>query len=153
MRDGKLILYVVIGITLIVAGDSVFKSLLVVVIFHQMFEGLALGSRISDLPLSSCSYNMKMFMCAAFAAITPIGMAIGVGVLNKFNGNDRDTLIAMGTLDSLSAGILAWVGLVEMWAADWLYGNMRSSGILKTIVGLLALMSGMALMGLLGKWA
>ena len=142
-----------IGVTTVVAGDSVFSTLLIVIIFHQMFEGLALGSRISLLPASSASFTVKFLMGGAFALITPIGMAIGLGALNKFNGNDRHTLIAMGTLDALSAGILLWVGLVEMWAADWLYGEMKSSGFVKTMVGIASLISGMILMGVLGKWA
>lgn len=49
--------------------------------------------------------HVKLLMAAAFALITPLGMAIGIGVLNKFNGNDPSTIIALGTLDSFSAGI------------------------------------------------
>ncbi|KAI5803508.1 zinc/iron transporter [Peziza echinospora] len=153
MEAGIIFHSILVGVTTIVAGDSVFTTLLIVIIFHQMFEGLALGSRISLLPPSSSTFTSKFLMGGAFALITPIGMAIGLGVLNKFNGNDRHTLIAMGTLDSFSAGILLWVGLVEMWAADWLYGDLKSSGFFKTMVGIFSLMAGMVLMGLLGKWA
>ena len=139
-----------IGITLVVAGDSFFITLFVVIIFHQMFEGLALGARISTLQVGT---SFKLLMALAFALITPVGMAIGVGVLNRFNGNDRSTIIAIGTLDSLSAGILLWVGVVDMWSHDWLYGDLRESSFLRTTIALLSLMSGLALMGLLGKWA
>ena len=118
-----------------------------------MFEGLALGTRIALLPPNSTSLLTRYFLALAFALITPIGMAIGIGVLHNFNANDKHTLIALGTLDSLSAGILVWVGLVEMWAADWLTGDMKTSGLLKTSVGLISLMTGIALMALLGKWA
>ncbi|KFA65119.1 hypothetical protein S40285_07145 [Stachybotrys chlorohalonatus IBT 40285] len=38
-----------IGLTLVVAGDSFFVTLAVVVMFHQMFEGIALGSRIAAI--------------------------------------------------------------------------------------------------------
>jgi len=118
-----------------------------------MFEGLALGTRIAMLPTACASLTTRLLLALAFAAITPIGMAIGIGVLNQFNGNDKQTLLAMGILDALSAGILVWVGVVEMWAADWLNGDMRTSGPVKTTFGFASLMGGIALMGLLGKWA
>ena len=92
-------------------------------------------------------------MASAFAVVTPIGMAIGVGVLEHFNGNDKSTLVALGTLNALSAGILVWVGVVEMWAKDWMHGPLADSGWIKTVSGLFSLMLGMALMSLLGKWA
>ncbi|KAF8456135.1 ZIP zinc transporter-domain-containing protein [Kalaharituber pfeilii] len=153
MEGGIIFHSILIGLTLVVAGDSVFATLLVVIVFHQMFEGLALGVRISLLPNSVISYVSKLLMAFAFAVITPIGMAIGVGVLNRFNGNDRSTLIAMATLDSFSAGILLWVGLVEMWAVDWVFGELRTSGPVKTMAAMLSLIAGMILMGLLGRWA
>jgi len=143
-----------LGITLLVAGDSVFITLFIVIIFHQMFEGLALGARIAALPSSSHLQKAKYYILPlAFAFITPIGMAIGIGVLQKFNGNDPSTIVALGTLDSLSAGILLWVGVVDMWAGDWLYGELRETGAVRTGVGMISFVAGMVLMGLLGKWA
>ena len=141
----------VIGISLVVAGDSVFGTLFAVIVFHQMFEGVALGSVIAQL--KGTSYFKKSLMASAFALVTPIGMAIGVGVLEHFNGKDPSTLIALGTLNALSAGILVWVGVVEMWAKDWLAGPLAHAGWIKTGLSLFSLMLGMALMSLLGKWA
>ena len=93
-------------------------------------------------------------MAVAFALITPIGMAIGVGVLNHFNGNDPATIIAIGTLNALSAGILLWVGLVEMLAGDWMgKGTLASAPLKHVIPGGFSLVAGLALMSLLGKWA
>jgi zinc transporter 1/2/3 len=141
----------VIGVTLIVAGDSAYISLFIVIIFHQAFEGLALGSRIAEL--GHATLQNKLLMALAFALITPIGMAIGLGVINTFNGNDRNTLIAMGTLDALSAGILTWASLVDMVSHDWMYGDMKDAPPVRTALGMLSLIAGMVLMGLLGKWA
>jgi zinc transporter 1/2/3 len=92
-------------------------------------------------------------MGSIFAVITPIGMAIGIGVLSKFNGNDKSTLIALGTLDSFSAGVLIWTGLADMWARDWIFGPLAHSGKVRTGCAFLALISGMILMSVLGKWA
>lgn len=186
----------VIGLTLVVAGDSFFITLFIVILFHQMFEGIALGTRIAsvghlthsdpihhapgspagshcgkgvpvpsptlqDIPMTNqvpspkpLPMLQKLLMAAAFSIVTPIGMAIGIGVLHSFNGNDPQTLIALGTLDALSAGILVWVGLVEMWARDWmLAGEMVHASAIVTISGGVALVAGMALMSFLGKWA
>ncbi|KAI5863995.1 Zip-domain-containing protein [Durotheca rogersii] len=186
-----------IGLTLVVAGDSFFITLFIVILFHQMFEGIALGTRIASIGdrakgaregaahvlatagkdaseqgqeataadgnadsvdegknWKSLSLTKKLIMASAFAVITPIGMAIGIGVLNQFNGNDPQTLIALGTLDALSAGILVWVGVVEMWAADWMFdGELAHAGPVVTALAGLGLIAGMVLMSFLGKWA
>jgi zinc transporter 1/2/3 len=115
-----------LGITLVVAGDSVFITLFIVIVFHQMFEGLALGVRIAAIDTTTSSRLKRtkfLILPLAFALVTPTGMGIGIGVLRSFNGNDPSTIVALGTLDSLSAGILLWVGFVDMWAGDWLFGE------------------------------
>lgn len=153
MEAGVLFHSILIGLTLVVAGDSFYKTLLVVIVFHQFFEGLALGARIATLP--GAIFPSKAIMAGAFALITPIGMAIGLGLLNSFNGNEKSTLIALGTLDALSAGILVWVGVVDMWARDWVIegGEMLDATLGRVLAGGVSLVVGMALMGLLGKWA
>ncbi|EGU81899.1 hypothetical protein FOXB_07604 [Fusarium oxysporum f. sp. conglutinans Fo5176] len=179
MEAGIIFHSILIGITLVVAGDSFFITLSIVIIFHQLFEGIALGTRIASLgygqmPLAlghSHSHSApppsvertgtstvplwkKLVLASGFAVVTPIGMAIGIGVLNVFNGNDPATLIAIGTLDALSAGILVWVGLVEMWAQDWMLGGeLSDASPLTTLLALFGLVCGMVLMSLLGKWA
>jgi zinc transporter 1/2/3 len=80
-------------------------------------------------------------------------MAIGIGTLDHFNGNDPSTIIAIGTLDALSAGILTWVGLVEMLARDWMHGKLLNAGAVRTVCAMFALVCGLILMSVLGKWA
>lgn len=118
-----------------------------------MFEGIALGVCIAQLPSPKVSMLSKVIMATAFALVTPVGMAIGIGVLDRFNGNDPSTIVAIGTLDALSAGILAWVGIVEMLARDWMHGPLLNSRMVKTALSMFALISGMLLMSVLGKWA
>lgn len=200
----------VIGITLVVAGDSFFMTLFIVIVFHQVFEGLALGSRIAALGTQAVSSQAaqrmgfghghdhghghghiqmapsptskgpeevapeastddssetlkpppfslakKCLLASAFALITPLGMAIGIGALDHFNGNDQSTILAIGILDAISAGILIWVGVVEMWAEDWMFGSseLMNAGWIVTGLSMFGLMAGMALMGFLGLWA
>jgi len=172
----------VLGITLVVAAHGFFIPLAMVIIFHQMFEGIALGSRIAALGQGNYAVSAhmhshepgpsdritiategtsgggislfkKLIMAGAFALVTAIGMAIGIGVLHRFNGNDASTVIAIGTLDAFSAGILIWIGLVEMLANDWMLGGeLMESGMLTITLGILGLL-GLILMSLLGKWA
>ncbi|KAK7418444.1 high-affinity Zn(2+) transporter zrt1 [Neonectria punicea] len=182
METGIIFHSLLIGITLVVAGDSFFITLSIVIIFHQMFEGIALGTRIAslghggvtfshpgqthmhahDAPVpvvdrsqpSTVSLGKKLLLASGFALVTPIGMAIGIGVLDVFNGNDPKTIVAIGTLDALSAGILVWVGLVEMWAHDWMLGGeLTEAGALTTTLAMFGLLVGMILMSVLGKWA
>ncbi|PGH28145.1 hypothetical protein AJ80_00035 [Polytolypa hystricis UAMH7299] len=151
MECGIVFHSVIIGLTLVVAGDSAYTSLFIVIIFHQMFEGLALGARIASLKLVKTS--TKLILASIFAVITPIGMAVGLGVIHKFNGNDRSTIIAIGTLDALSAGILIWASMIDMLSHDWMQGDLRDAGVMRVIVGFTSLVAGMVLMGVLGKWA
>ncbi|KAB8069883.1 ZIP zinc transporter-domain-containing protein [Aspergillus leporis] len=153
MEAGIIFHSILIGLTLVVAGDSFYKTLLVVIVFHQFFEGLALGARIALLP--GRVFPSKAVMAGIFALITPIGMAIGMGVLHSFNGNQKSTLVALGTLDALSAGILVWVGVVDMWARDWVIegGELIDAPIGRVLAGGVSLIAGMVLMGVLGKWA
>ncbi|KAK5106234.1 high-affinity Zn(2+) transporter zrt1 [Lithohypha guttulata] len=163
MEAGILFHSVLIGLTLVVAPDSsgntsgYYNTLLAVVVFHQFFEGLALGARIAILQNQSMRWGVwsKLLMALAFALITPLGMAIGIGVLNQFNGNDQSTILTIAVLDALSAGVLLWVGVVDMWARVWAVsgGEMVDAGIGKTFVGMSSLIVGMILMSVLGKWA
>ncbi|KAI9883268.1 MAG: hypothetical protein M1823_004966 [Watsoniomyces obsoletus] len=153
LESGIVFHSILIGLVLVVAGDSFFITLWVIIIFHQMFEGLALGSRIAALPRNEAGSLARWFMAGLFAIITPLGMAIGIGVLKRFNGQDRNTLIALGTLDALSAGILLWVALVDMLAGDWMHGDLRYAGAVKTGLATAALLAGLISMSVLANWA
>ena len=190
---------ILLGITLVVVDDGFFLTLFIIIVFHQFFEGIALGSLIGSIgfrdlethenssaelsqphlhdleakdihssapanPSSSpgtdgeevyLSLIKKCLMGVPFALITPIGMAIGIGVLNRFNGNDSGTVLTMGVLDAISVGILLWIGLVEMLAKDWMLGSsvLMRSGWKIVSLAVLGLVTGMVLMGFLAKWA
>lgn len=88
----------------LVGGGEGWSTLLIVIIFHQFFEGLALGARIALLDFASRWTPWIMGM--AFTLITPIGIAIGVGVHENFSANGKAPLLSVGILNSISAGIL-----------------------------------------------
>ncbi|KAK3295547.1 putative ZIP zinc transporter [Chaetomium fimeti] len=176
-----------IGLTLVVTADGFFATLALVIVFHQAFEGIALGTRIAalgspgrsvasfghshhhhhsfepegngatlaeDTASSKISIARKLLLASGFAFVTPVGMAIGICLLKVFNGNDPSTIVAIGAIDAFSAGILVWVGIVEMWAHDWMTGGevsqLDARGKILCLAGLVA---GMVSMSVLGKWA
>ena len=73
--------------------------------------------------------------------------------ISTFNGNDPSTLIAIGTLNAFSAGILLWVGVAEMWFVEWFHGPLAHAGPLKVAICFFSLVAGLVLMSFLGKWA
>lgn len=59
-------------------------------------------------------YNFVPFFAALLYAITtPVGIAVGLGIRNTYNPNSTTASIVSGVMDSLSAGILLYTGLVE----------------------------------------
>lgn len=87
---------------------------------------------------------------AAYGFVTPVGVAIGLGVRNSFQPNDPTTILAIGVLDSLSAGVLLYGALVNLIAKDFLAGQMLDVSHARLSVALLSLFVGAALMSLSG---
>lgn len=142
-----------IGLTLAVAGEE-FKTLYVVLVFHQTFEGLGLGSRLATIPWPSSKSSTPYILSLAYGLSTPIAIAIGLGVRNSYPPEGRTTLITNGVFDSISAGILIYTALVELMAHEFMFSSSMRKASIKTVLsafGLLCL--GAALMALLGKWA
>lgn len=49
-----------------------------------------------------------------YGLTTPIGIAAGLGVRTSYNPDSTTAAIVSGVLDSFSAGILVYTGLVEV---------------------------------------
>lgn len=152
LEIGVILHSVIIGLTL--AVNEEFTTLFVVIIFHQMFEGLGLGSRLSALVLPERLWWARWVAAAVYSVCTPIGIAAGLGVRETYNGNGATVNIVSGTLDAISAGILLYTGLVELLAHEIVL-NPR---MMKASTGRLAyiftcMLIGSGLMALLGRWA
>jgi solute carrier family 39 (zinc transporter), member 1/2/3 len=79
-----------------------------------MFEGLGIGSRLAYMRLPE-QYNwVPMAGAFLYGITTPIGIAVGLGVKTTYNPGSTTASIVSGILDSLSAGILLYTGLVEV---------------------------------------
>ncbi|KAJ7450225.1 ZIP-like iron-zinc transporter [Mycena latifolia] len=152
LEFGVLLHSILIGLTL--AVDEDFKILFVVIVFHQTFEGLGLGSRLAFMKLPP-RYNYVAIVAAIIYGLsTPIGIAVGLGIRSTYNPGSTTASIVSGVLDSLSAGILMYTGLVELLAHEFLFNKemiKSSNGKLAYAIG--SMLFGCAMMALLGKWA
>ncbi|KAK4685096.1 solute carrier family 39 (zinc transporter), member 1/2/3, partial [Tremellales sp. Uapishka_1] len=152
LEFGVMLHSVIIGLTL--AVNESFVILFVVIVFHQMFEGLGLGSRLSGLTLPDRLSYSRYVAAGVYAICTPVGVAVGLGIRETYNGNGATANIVSGVLDAFSAGVLLYTGLVELLGHELLFSPriMKSSTPkLAYILGCMTLGSG--LMALLGRWA
>ncbi|RGB34153.1 Zinc/iron permease [Rhizophagus diaphanus] len=144
---------IIIGLALSVATGSDFISLLVALVFHQMFEGLGLGSRIAELKFPKGSIK-PWLMSLAYGTTTPFGIAIGLGVRETYDPDSQTALIVQGVLDSISAGILLYAALVELIANDFIYDSkFREKSTIYQTLAFICLLLGAGIMALIGYWA
>lgn len=144
---------VFIGLTLAVSGDE-FTTLFIVLVFHQTFEGLGLGTRLAVTPWPANKRWTPYILALAYGFATPIAIAIGLGVRKSYPPGSSTTLIVNGIFDSISAGILIYTGLVELMAHEFIFSRTMRNAPLKTLLSAIFLLCmGAGLMALLGKWA
>ena len=159
-----------IGLTLAVAGEE-FNTLYVVLVFHQTFEGLGLGSRLAATPWPKSRRWTAYLFALAYGLTTPIAIAVGLGVRETYAPGSRTALLVNGVFDSISAGILLYTGLVELMAHEFMFSAVMRRApkkVVLTAFGVMCLGAGksiicypkdasltvrVGLMALLGKWA
>ncbi|KAJ6103414.1 hypothetical protein N7486_005841 [Penicillium sp. IBT 16267x] len=142
---------VIIGLNLGVVGAE-FVTLYPVLIFHQTFEGLGIGSRMSAIPFKKGSW-LPWILCSAYGLTTPLSIAIGLGVRTTYNPGSFTANVVSGVLDATSAGILIYTGLVELLARDFFFDPHRTQDDKRLIFMICSLLLGVGIMALLGKWA
>ncbi|KAI8322400.1 ZIP zinc/iron transport family [Martensiomyces pterosporus] len=144
---------VIIGMTLAVTGGTEFKTLLAAISFHQFFEGLALGTRIAALKFPRHAVLLAAANALVFALTTPLGQVIGIGIRESFAPRSPSTLMTMGVLDGLSAGILMYSAIVNLLVEE--FGSEEFRGYPRTLrlVYFGAMYLGCAAMSVIGKWA
>ncbi|KAL9234061.1 hypothetical protein vseg_008976 [Gypsophila vaccaria] len=141
---------VVIGLSMGVSNNPcTITPLVAAMCFHQLFEGMGLGGCILQ-----ANYKMKMkaIMVTFFATTTPLGIAIGIAILNVYDENSPAALIIVGVLNAMSAGLLIYMALVDLLAADFMGPKLQSS-IKLQFVCYSAVFVGMGIMSLMAKWA
>lgn len=152
LEFGAIFHSVIIGLTLGTAGSE-FATLYPVIVFHQSFEGLGIGARLSTIPFPKRVSWMPWVLCSSYGLTTPIAIAVGLGLRTTYNSGSFTANVVSGVLDSLSAGILLYTGLVELLARDFLFNPDRTRDDKQLTFMVCSVLLGAGVMALLGKWA
>jgi zinc transporter ZupT len=99
LEGGILFHSVFVGMTVSITIEG-FLILLVAILFHQMFEGLGLGSRIAAVPYPRGSIR-PWLLVVAFGTTAPIGQAIGLVVRDSYDPNSAFGLIIVGVFNAM----------------------------------------------------
>lgn len=127
-----------IGLTLAVAGEE-FSTLYIVLVFHQTFEGLGLGTRLAMAEWPPGRRWTPYVLAVVYGLATPIAIAIGLGIRAQIGS--RSGLIVNGVFDSVSAGILLYTGLVELMAHEFMFSEHMRRAHIKLVLAAFGVMS------------
>ncbi|OLN83755.1 Zinc-regulated transporter 2-like protein 4 [Colletotrichum chlorophyti] len=140
-----------IFIGLVLATSDELVILLIVLTFHQFFEGLGLGSRLATAEWPAHGRWWPFILAVVYGLSTPI--AIAVGLAAKPSNAQTQTLVN-GIFDSISAGILMYTGLVELLAHEFMFNpQMRNSPLKIQLFAFGCVALGAAVMAVLANWA
>lgn len=118
----------------------------------ETFEGLGLGARLAGLKLPQKMSWVPLAAAVLFSAVTPVGLAVGLAVRKSYSPDSPTALIVSGILDSLSAGILLYTGLVELLCAEFLFHQeMREAPLGRVLYALGCVILGAVAMSILGE--
>lgn len=99
LEGGILFHSVFVGMTVSITVDG-FVILLIAILFHQMFEGLGLGSRIAAVPYPKGSIR-PWVLVLAFGTTAPIGQAIGLISRGSYDPQSAFGLIIVGVFNAM----------------------------------------------------
>ncbi|KAK6919807.1 Zinc/iron permease [Dillenia turbinata] len=141
---------VIIGISLGASqSPDTIRPLVAALTFHQFFEGMGLGGCISQ---AKFKLRQVVTMALFFSLTTPVGIAIGMAISTRYSETSPTALIVQGVFDSASAGILIYMALVDLLAADFMNPRLQTNTKLQVGANL-SLLLGAGCMALLAKWA
>merc|ERR1712137_367442 len=99
-----------VGVNQGLQGDDV--TFFVAVTAHQFFEGLALGVKNCQVQFSHSLLVILMFDFI-FAMATPLGVGVGLAIKATVGSGVLFDIIS-GVSNSLSAGVLIWLGCIHL---------------------------------------
>ncbi|CAL0318153.1 unnamed protein product [Lupinus luteus] len=150
LEFGIVVHSVVIGLSLGASQNPcTIKPLLAALCFHQLFEGMGLGGCILQAEYGT---RMKAIMIFFFSATTPFGIALGIGLSNVYSDTSKTALIVEGVLNAVSAGLLNYMALVELLAADFMGSKLQSRMKLQCW-SYVAVLLGAGAMSVMAIWA
>ncbi|KAH9600280.1 Zinc/iron permease [Trypanosoma melophagium] len=156
MEFGLTLHSVFLGISVGITDDSSTKTLLVALSFHQLFEGLALGSRLAEASMHS---GVELLLTLVFSFSVPVGTAIGLITIqgSTVSVTGPVFVVLQAIVNAIGGGILLYLGfglLLNDFPAD-----LRRHAGLKTahrgwkcLAMFVALWAGAAIMAVLANW-
>ncbi|KAF2119027.1 Fe transport protein 3 [Lophiotrema nucula] len=149
IEGGILFHSVFVGMTVSITSEG-FVILLIAIVFHQMFEGLGLGSRIAAVPYPNGSWK-PWALVVAFGTTAPFGQALGLATRGSYDPNSAFGLIIVGVFNAISSGLLIYAALVDLLAEDFLSEeanhSMTAKDKTRAFIYLLMGAAGMAIVG------
>ncbi|KAL6754351.1 zinc-nutrition responsive transporter [Haematococcus lacustris] len=108
----------IIGLTLGVETEDrkAVIGLMVALCFHQWLEAIALGGFIVNAGLAAWK---GLFMIVLYSLTCPVGVAVGLGIADSYDGGSVTALAVQGTFNGVSGGMLLYVALVMIIAEDF----------------------------------
>ncbi len=95
-----------------------------------------------------------MIMAVTYAMTTPLGIAVGIAIASSYDPNSMSALAVQGVFNSISGGLLLYIGLVQLIAEDFTRMEAdQTRGLLFRLSTYGALALGMAAMAMLAVWA
>ncbi|PUZ37657.1 hypothetical protein GQ55_9G137700 [Panicum hallii var. hallii] len=150
LEMGIIVHSVVIGLGM-GASQSVctIRPLVAAMCFHQLFEGMGLGGCILQAEYGA---RMKAGLVFFFSTTTPFGIALGLALTKVYRENSPTALVVVGLLNAASAGLLHYMALVELLAADFMGPRLQGSVRLQ-LLSFAAVLLGAGGMSIMAKWA
>ncbi|XP_020258269.1 fe(2+) transport protein 1-like, partial [Asparagus officinalis] len=150
LEMGIVVHSVVIGLSMGASqSPCTIRPLVAALCFHQLFEGMGLGGCILQ---AEYGLKMKSILAFFFATTTPFGIALGIALTNVYSDSSPTALIVEGLLNACSAGLLNYMALVDLLAADFMGPKLQSSIGLQ-LWSFAAVLFGAGGMSLMAKWA
>lgn len=94
----------------------------------------------------------KALMVFFFSVTTPFGIGLGMALSKMYKENSPNALITVGLLNASSAGLLIYMALVDLLAADFMGPKMQAN-IKLQIKSYVAVLLGAGGMSVMAKWA
>jgi zinc transporter 1/2/3 len=136
------------------ANIGALRALYIAIALHQFVEGVSLGAIVNSVDLSMTKVTVFV---VTFGLAVSIGVVIGI-LVTEFGPQTEDGSphpaeeYATGVINSLCAGIMVYVALVELAAEDFQASKIADRFLLKSKM-FVSLMLGAAGMAILAIWA
>jgi zinc transporter 1/2/3 len=140
---------IIIGIALGIAEEGELAALIPALSFHQLFEGLAMGSQIAAVGFKSWK---AIVMALIYTVSAPIGVAIGIGIRSNYDANSSSTIFSQGILEAVSAGIILYAAFVTMLAYEFASDYHEFKAISVRVALFAALWFGAGVLSAIGIW-